>query len=109
MGGIAIERIGAESDLEHWPAANELEPQPEELTFGSAVAMILVVVACVLLAMLPVAVALHAPAPPEGWVAAGAGGFVGVVFSLKLAAGAWGVAAQLSGAYPAHVVTGNVD
>ena len=108
MGGIAIERIGAESDLEAWSAANELEPQPEELTFGSAVAMILVVVACVLLAMLPVAVALQAPAPPEGWVAAGLGTLIVIIFSLKLAAGAWGVAAQLRGAY-ANVVTGNVD
>ncbi|HEV1991929.1 MAG TPA: hypothetical protein VGR34_03580 [Candidatus Dormibacteraeota bacterium] len=94
-------------DLEHGPAAvDEDEAEPEELGLGSAVAMIVVVVACVLLSVLPAAVALQAPALPEEWVAAGAGGFVGVIFSLKLASVAWGVAARLWSAYPARVVPG---
>ena len=97
-----MERAGVESDMERRPAAvDEQGLELEEPGSGSAVAIIVVAVVCLLLAVLPAAVALHAPALPEGWVAAGAGGFVGVIFSLKLAAGAWGVAA--------HVVTGNVD
>lgn len=93
--------------MEHRPAAvDEQEAEPEELGLGSAVAMILVAVVCVLLAVLPVAVALQAPALPVGWLAAGLGSFVWVIFSLKLVTGAWGVAAQLWSAYPARVVTG---
>jgi hypothetical protein len=42
-------------------------------------------------------------------VAACACAFVGVIFSVKFAAGAWGVLAHLWGAYPARVVTGSVN
>ena len=71
--------------------------------------MILLVIVCALLAVVPAAVALQAPALPVRWLAAGAGGFVGVIFSLKLAAGAWGMAAQLSSAYPSRVITENAN
>ena len=105
-GGTAIERASVASDLEHRPAAvDDQGLELEELGFGSAAAMILVAVVCVLLAALPAAVALRAPALPMEWVAAGLGGFVGIIFSLKLAAGACGVAAHLWSVYPAPVVS----
>lgn len=92
MGGAAIERAGGESD-ERRPAAVD-EPEVD-LGLGSAVAMVVVVVACLLLAVLPAAIALQAPALNGGWVGAALSTFVGVVFGLKLVAGAWGVAAGL--------------
>jgi hypothetical protein len=42
-------------------------------------------------------------------VAAAVGGFVGFIFSVKLAAIAWGVAVQLWSAYPARIVTENAE
>ena len=93
--------------MENRPAGvDEQEAEPEELGLGSAVAMILVAVVCLLLAVLPGAVALQAPSLPVGWVAPGVGSLVGVIFSLKLVAGALGVAAHLWSAYPARVVFG---
>jgi len=92
--------------LEHRPAAvDEQGLEPEEIGSGSAVAIVVVAVACGLLAALPAAVALRAPALPVEWVAAGLGSFAGIIFSLKLAAGAWGVLAHLWSAYPAPVVS----
>jgi len=92
--------------LEHRPAAvDEQGLEPEEIGSGSAVAIVVVAVVCGLLAALPAAVALHAPGLPEGWVAAALGGFAGIIFSLKLAAGAWGVVAHLWSGYPAPVVS----
>jgi hypothetical protein len=95
--------------LEHRPAAVDEQAAGAELGLGSTVAMILLVVVSALLAVLPAAVALQAPAVPVGWLAAGAGGFVGVIFSLKLVAGALGMAAQLRSAYPSRVVTENAN
>lgn len=69
---------------------DERESELAEIGPGSAVALILLVVACVLLAVLPAAVALQAPTPGLGWVATAVGTSVGVIFSLKLGAGAWG-------------------
>jgi hypothetical protein len=92
--------------MEQRPAAvDEQGLEPEELGSRPAVAIIVVAAVCVLLAALPAAVALHAPGLPEGWVAAALGGVVGVIFSLKLVAGAWGVVAHLWSAYPAPVVS----
>jgi hypothetical protein len=108
-GGAAIEQARGERDFDRRSAAvdeHELESEPG---LGSAVAMILVPAVCALLAVIPAAVALQAPALPPGWVAAGACAFVGVISSVKLAAGAWGVVAHLWGAYPARVVTGSVN
>jgi hypothetical protein len=104
-GGTAIEQAGGEGDLEHRPAAVDEQEAEAEPGLGSTVAMILLIVASVLLAVLPAAIALQAPSVPAGWVAAGVGGCVGVILSFKLAAGAWGVAAHLWSAYPARVVT----
>jgi hypothetical protein len=88
---------------------DELEAEPAELGLGSAAAMILVVVACLLLAVLPAAVALQAPGLPAGWVVAGLGSFVGFIFSLKLVAGAWGVVVHLLSAHPARRIAGNAN
>jgi hypothetical protein len=104
-GGTAIEQAGGESNVKLRSAAVEVQETEAEPGLGSTAAMILVVVVCALLAMLPAAVALQAPTVPVGWVAAGVSGLVGVTFSLKLAAGAWGVVAHLWSAYPARVVT----
>jgi hypothetical protein len=79
--------------------------ESERLGSRSAVAILVVALACVLLAALPAAVALRAPALRVEWVAAGLGSLVGIVFSLKLAAGAWGVVAHLWSAYPAPVIS----
>jgi hypothetical protein len=84
---------------------DEQGPELEELGSGSAVAILVVAAACVLLAALPAAVALRASAVPVESVAAAIGSFVGVVFSLKLAVGAWGVAAHLWSAYPDPVIS----
>ena len=106
-GGTAIEQAGEEGDLEHGPAAVDEQEAEAELGLGSTLAVILLVVVCALLVVLPAAIALQAPSVPVGWLAAGAGGFVGVIFSLKLAAAAWGMAAQLWSVYPARVITEN--
>ena len=95
--------------MEHGPAAVDDQEAEAELGLGSTVAMILLVVVGALLAVLPAAVALRVSALAVGWLAAGVGGFVGAIFTLKLAAGAWGVAAHVWSAYPARVVTGNAN
>jgi len=95
--------------LELRPAAVDVQESEAEPGLGSTAAVILVVVVGALLAVLPAAVVLQAPTVPVGWVAAGVGGLVGVTFSLKLAAGAWGVVAYMWSAYPARVVTQNAN
>jgi hypothetical protein len=95
--------------LEHRPAADDEQEAELEPGFGSAAAMILVIVVGALLAVLPAAIALQAPSVPVEWLAASLGGFVGVTFSFKLAAGAWGVVAHLWSMYPARVVTENAN
>jgi len=106
-GGTAIEQVGVKRDLQNRSAVDELEAELEEPGLGTAVAAILVAVAALVLAVVPAAVALEAPLLPVGWVAAAIGGFVGIIFSLKLAAIAWGVAVQLWSAYPTRVVIEN--
>ena len=90
-------------------AAEGLEAELEEPCLGSAVAGVLVALAALLLAVVPAAVALDAPILHLGWLAAGSGGVVGFIFSVKLGAIAWGVAAQLWSAHPAGVVTETTD
>jgi hypothetical protein len=101
--------VGVQRDLANRSAVDELEAELEEPGVGTAVAAVLVAVAALLLAVVPAAVALEAPLLPVGWVAAAVGGFVGFIFSVKLAAIAWGVAVQLWSAYPARVVTENAE
>ena len=72
---------------------------------GTAVAAILVAGVALLLALLPAAVALEALLH-VGWAAEAIGGFVGFIFSFKLAAIAWGVAEQV---YQVAVVVENAD
>jgi hypothetical protein len=108
-GGTAIEQAREEGNPEHGPAAVDEQAAEAELGLGSTVAVILLVVVCALLVVLPAAIALQAPSVPVGWLAAGGGGFIGVILSLKLAAGAWGVAAHLWSVYPGRVVTVNAN
>ena len=96
--------------MELWPAAvDEPEAETDEFGPGTAVAMILVALACTLLVVLPAGIALRAPALPAGWVAVGLGSVVGVTFSLKFVAVVWAAAAHLWSAYPARVVTENAN
>ena len=84
------------------------EDELEEAGVGTTAAAIVALAFAMLLIGLPVAVALQAPALPEGWLIP-VGSFALAVLGLKLGAIAWGVAKKLSGAYPTHVVTENAD
>ena len=101
-------QVGAESDLERRPAIDVLEPGLEASGQGTAVAAILVAGAALLLALLPAAVALEVLSR-VGWIAEAVGSFIGFIFSLKLGAIAWGVAAQLWSTYHVGVVADNAD
>jgi len=63
---------------------------------GSALAVILVAAAALLLAVLPTAIALWVLALPGGWVGAGLGSLGTAVFGVKLIAMAWAMGARLS-------------
>ena len=85
------------------------EDDLQEAGVGTTIAVVIAAVAGRLLVALPVAVSLQGPARAGEWVALGLGGFAAAALGLKLVAIAWGLAKELSGGYPARVVTENAD
>lgn len=75
---------------------DELAPDLEGLGLGSALAVILVAAAALLLAVLPAAIALRVLALPGGWVGAGLGSLGTAVFGVKLIAMAWAMGTRPS-------------
>jgi hypothetical protein len=101
--------VGTLGDQVQRPTVDGLAAELEEPGLGTALAVIVVAVAALLLAVVPAAVALEASLVPVGWVAAALGGFAGFIFSLKLGVIVWGTAVQLWGARPARAVTENAE
>ena len=78
------------------PVVDEMVADLDRLCSGSALAVILVATAALLLAVLPTAIALRVLALPGGWVGAGLGSLGTAVFGVKLIAMAWAMGARLS-------------
>ena len=77
-----------------------IEAELEAPSLGHALAMLLVAVAALLLAGLPIAIALHHLALPVGLYEAGLGFLGAAVGGVKLIAMAWAVGGRLSAARP---------
>ena len=91
------------------PAVDEINGDVDEGGSRTIVGVMLVACAAISLAILPPAIALHAPAVPPGW-AAGAVGTLAVVVAVgKLAAMAWGPGSRLWGLHRASVAVANAD
>ena len=86
-----------------------LDDDLQEAGVGTTIAVVIATVAALLLVALPAAVALQGPARAGESAALGLGGFAAAALGLKLVAIAWGVAEELTGAYPARAVTENAD
>ena len=88
---------------------DEIEADLEEPGFGSLFAVILTACFATSLAILPAAIALHAPDVPPGWVAGAAGTLAGVIAMGKLAAMAWGACSHLWESHRASVAAAYAD
>jgi hypothetical protein len=86
-----------------------IEVDPEAPGFGSAVAVVLVGCVAASLAILPAAIAVHAPGVPPYWVAGGVGTVAAVVAMGKLAAMAWGACSSLWDSHRASVAAAYAD
>ena len=82
--------------MDRRPVVDELAPDLEGLGLGSALAVILVAAAALLLAVLPAAIALRVLVLPGGWVGAGLGSLGTAVFGVKLIAMAWAMGTRPS-------------
>ena len=81
----------------------------EDPCLGSTVAVVLAACAAMSLAILPAAIAVHAPGVPPGWVAAAVGTLASVIAMGKLAAMALGAASRLWGLHRASVSAAYAD
>jgi hypothetical protein len=81
----------------------------DESSFRSTMAVILVACAATSLAILPAAIALHAPGVPPGWAAGALGSLAIVVAVGKLAGMAWGAGSRLWGLHRASVAAAYAD
>jgi hypothetical protein len=81
----------------------------DECSFSATMAVVLVTCAATFLAILPAAIALHAPGVPPGWAAAALGTLAVVIAVGKLAAMAWGAGSRLWGGHRARLAATYAD
>jgi hypothetical protein len=85
------------------------ERELEARCVGSMIAVVLVAAVATALAILPAAIALHAPGVPPAWVAGGVGMVAAVITMGKLAVMAWGACSSLSDSHRASVAAAYAD
>ena len=88
---------------------DEIELELEETGIGTTVALLVVAGAASVLAILPAAIALHAPGVRPGWVAGALGTLAVVIAMGKVAAMAWGAGSRLWGLHRASVAAAYAD
>ncbi len=88
---------------------DEIEADLEEPGFRSLFVVILTACFATSLAILPAAIALHAPGVPPGWVAGAAGTLAAVIAMGKVAAMACGAGSSLWGMHQASVAAAYSD
>jgi hypothetical protein len=88
---------------------DEIERELEGPGPGTTVAVLLTASAASMLAILPAAIALHAPGLPPGWVASALGTLAVVIATGKVAAMAWGAGSRLWGLHRASVAAAYAD
>ena len=95
--------------LERRPVVDVTEHEVEGSGFASMAAVALTASAATFLALLPAAIALHAPGVPPGWAAGAVGMFAAVIAMGKLAAMAWGAGVRLWVSHRASVSAAYAD
>lgn len=88
---------------------DEIELELVEPRLGTTVAVLLVACAASVFAILPAAIALHAPGVQPGWVASALGTLAVVIAMGKVAAMAWGAGSRLWGLHRASVAAAYAD
>jgi hypothetical protein len=91
------------------PAVDEIDGDVEEGGSGPIVGVMLLACAAISLAILPSAIAMHAPPVPPDWAAGAVGTLAVVIAAGKVAAMAWGGSSRLWGLHRASVAVANAD
>ena len=86
-----------------------IEADFDEPGLGTTLAVVVTACAATSLAILPAAIALHAPGVPPGWVMGAVGTLAAVIAVGKLAAMIWGAASRLWGLHRASVAAAYAD
>ena len=108
-GGTAIKVTGVDRESCPRPIWDETEAELEGASFVSTLAMGAIAATGLLLAVLPVVIALRVLELPSGWVGAGVGSLGAALGGVKLIAMAWAVGARLSAGSPARAAVAAAD